>query len=73
MSRTMQVTGCIKCPMGFTTYSRGWYCLHPDGPEDPEECGSMDGDVAPKEAPAWCPLRSRPITLALVGTREGGT
>lgn len=61
-----RVTGCATCPllehMEGMDGSIFWACRHP---ADTDE-GNGEAGMPPAEAPPWCPLRTRPLTLEWV-------
>ena len=57
MSKQIEVTGCIDCPMGTST-GKDWWCLMQ---ERPLPKNSLHDPVTPD----WCPLKENSITISI--------
>lgn len=60
--KTYSVSGCEECPL-FDEESRN--CGHPSIRQQPCADWDDENDPAWKNAPMDCPLREKPLTLAL--------
>lgn len=56
MTRAIQITACLDCPLVAFGEGDDLFCQHPDSPDTTID--SCDG-----ETPTWCPLRAEPLWL----------